>query len=183
MVRGGWGGVCVLLVSPHLAGCGEYGDTKFLHGVNPRYTFRRESLTISVSGLALGAMAQEGKGESLVPPWPWVIEPVGGRIFFRGGHLQSKVIYSRPELRVRIFPFFFHYRPMGAGVGRGRVPIVLPHAGDIELVGGTLFFPGRHHHSKVIDGLMQETVSWSRGSIQPSLRVNQIQGRTELRSE
>jgi hypothetical protein len=69
MVRGGWGGVRVLLVSPHLAGCGEYGDTEFLHGVNPRYPFRRESLTFLVSGLALGAMAQVGKGRGSGNRW------------------------------------------------------------------------------------------------------------------
>jgi hypothetical protein len=38
-------GVHVLLVLAQLTGCGEYGDTKFLHGDNPRCHSRRRSLT------------------------------------------------------------------------------------------------------------------------------------------
>jgi hypothetical protein len=91
MVKGGWGGVRVLLVSPHLAGCEEYGDTKFFHGVNPRYQFIRESLTFLASGLALGAMAQEGKGELLVPPCPGVIELAWGHIFSLGDTSSPKL--------------------------------------------------------------------------------------------
>jgi hypothetical protein len=96
MVRGGHGGARVQLMSPHLASCGEYGDTKFFHGVNPRYQFRREILTLLGRWLALGAMAQEGKGRGRGNRWcPHVQDTLnfqGRRFFFRGGTTIQKLV-------------------------------------------------------------------------------------------
>jgi hypothetical protein len=153
MVRGGWGGVRVLLVSSHLTGCREYGDIKFFDGVNPKNQFRGESSTFLARWLALGAMAQVGKGRGMGNRWCSHVQDTlnlqGRHFFFRGGTTIQKLFAVNPVLGPEFVTFFAITAPWGRGEGRGRVPLVSSWAGDMVLVCERLFCPRRHHHSSV----------------------------------
>jgi hypothetical protein len=120
----------------------------------------------------------EGEGESMVSPCPGDMEPSFGPSFFRRytPSAQLRTFYCK---KYDLLPPIM--APWGRGGGRGGGgKRWCPHMQQAwNLYGDAFVFRVSASKQSYLEKTSKSTVSWSRGSIQPSLRVNPIQGRTE----
>ncbi len=119
----------------------------------------------------------EGEGESMVSPCPGDTEPSCGPSFFLLDAPSTQLCTFDCKNTFCCPPLWPHGGRRGAvGAGTVGVPICSRQG---TCMGTLSFFAGALLNRVMCKKTSKTTMSWSRGSIQPSLRVNPIQGRTE----
>jgi hypothetical protein len=122
-------------------------------------------------------MAQEGKGRGRGNRWCPHVQATWNLyrdLFFSSGRPQCTVMHIWLQKYVLLPPII---APWGRGGGGNRW---CPHMQQAwNFYGDPFVFRGGASKQSYLQKTSETTMSWSRGSIQPSLRINPIQGRTE----